>query len=73
LEGHLVAKPLEKKLGFFGFGKYTQAPGNADVAFIKIKKMRNEPIEAALNSKEEDYDIGLDSNSSKLKRRRNDH
>jgi hypothetical protein len=60
-EGQLAANPLEKNLGFFDFGKYTQVPENAEFAFVKINKMRNKPVEAELNSEEEDSDDDLDS------------
>jgi hypothetical protein len=47
-------------VGFFDFGKNTKAPDEADFTFIKINKMWNEPIDAGLNSVDEE----MDSNES---------
>jgi hypothetical protein len=53
MEGDLVSNPLEQNLGFFEFGKYTTAPGDADYAFEKINDLWNEEIQSELNSEDE--------------------
>jgi hypothetical protein len=63
MDGELANNPLEKNLGFFDFGKYTLAPDDAAFAFIKINEMWNEPIQAVMDSEEEessDEDTGME-------------
>jgi hypothetical protein len=53
MEGDLVSNPLERNLGFYDFGNYTTAPGDAEFAFEKIGDIWNEEIQADLNSDDE--------------------
>jgi len=48
----LVSNPLERYLGFYDFGSYTTAPGDANVAVEKIADPGHEEITADLNSDE---------------------
>ncbi len=43
--GELVSNPLERNLGFYDFGRYTTAPGDADYAFEKMNDLWDEEIE----------------------------
>jgi hypothetical protein len=54
MEGDLVSNPLEQNLGFFEFGKYATAPGDADYAFKKINDSWNEEIQSESNLEDED-------------------
>jgi hypothetical protein len=54
IDGQLADNPLEKNLGFFDFGKYSLAPDDAKFAYVKVNEMWNEPIEAQMNSEEDD-------------------
>jgi outer membrane biosynthesis protein TonB len=54
MEGQLAHNPLERNLGFFDFGKYTQAPEDEDFAFVKLNEMWNEPIDARLDSEDDE-------------------
>jgi hypothetical protein len=60
MKGQLANNPLEKNLGFFDFGKYTLAPEDAAFAFVKINDMWNEPIQAVMNSEEENSEDELE-------------
>jgi hypothetical protein len=39
LDGQLANNPLENKLGFFNFGKCTQAADDAKFAYVNINKI----------------------------------
>ena len=66
MEGALVSNPLERNLGFYDFGKYTTAPGDANFAFEKIADLWNEEITADLNSDDEGEAESLEGKNSKL-------
>ena len=66
MEGALVSNPLERNLGFYDFGRYTKAPGDADFAFEKINDLWNEEIQADLNSDDEAEEESTDGNDSEL-------
>jgi hypothetical protein len=54
MEGQLTARasnPLKCNLGFFDFVKYTTVADEENFTFVKINKMWNEPIEAELDSR----------------------
>jgi hypothetical protein len=66
MEGALVSNPLERNLGFYDFGRYTKAPGDADFAFEKVNDLWNEEIHAELNSDDEAAEDSMEDNDSEL-------
>jgi hypothetical protein len=66
MEGDLVSNPLEKNLGFYDFGKYTAAAGDADFAFEKINELWDEEIRAEMNSDDEAEVQSLEGSDSEL-------
>ena len=66
MEGALVSNPLERNLGFYDFGKYTTAPGDANFAFEKIADLWQEEITADLNSDDEAEVESLEGNDNEV-------
>ena len=64
MDGALVSNPLERNLGFYDFGKYTTAPGDANFAFEKIADLWQEEITADLNSDDEGEVESLEGSDS---------
>jgi hypothetical protein len=56
MEGDLVSNLLKSNLGFYDFGKYTTAPGDAEYSFEKINELWDEELQAELNSDDEAYE-----------------
>ena len=60
--GDMVSNPLERNLGFYDFGRYTTAPGDADYAFEKLNDLWDEEIQSdgeSENESETDSDTEL--------------
>jgi hypothetical protein len=45
MDGEYVSNPLERNLGFYDFGRYTTAPGDAGFAFEKLNDLWDEEIQ----------------------------
>jgi hypothetical protein len=73
MEGELVSNPLERNLGFYDFGKYTMAPGDAEFAFDKIGDLWNEEIQAESNSDDEAEVESLEGSDSEQEEMKTDH
>ena len=50
--GDLVSNPMERKLGFYDFGRYTKAPDDAYYAFEKLNESWDEETQSDKSDKE---------------------